>query len=169
MWTCDRSGYWRRLFFINYYNSMAMSFVTKLNFWRGKSYDPLLVQLVLNGCREASLRSFECRLFELSVFEHIYSDFLKITEFTFPVIQGLFRMEYSKPMVLSSFFLDVSVIRHNRRIFCHQCVFPKDWNKHIRTASLLFCRHNCISFQTSLIVEDLKQSWSFSCTFLSLL
>ena len=67
---------------------MAMSFVTKLNFWRGRSYDPLLVQLVLNGCREASLRFFECRVFELSVFEHIYWDFLKITEFTFPSYLG---------------------------------------------------------------------------------
>ena len=75
-------------------------------------------------------------------------------------------MEYSKLMVLSSFFLDVAVIRHNRRIFCHQWVFPEDQNKHIRTASLLFCQHNCISFQISLIVNDLKQSWSLSCTFL---
>ena len=61
------------LFLLNYYNNMAMSFVTKLNFWGRKRYrirldsffyivilihgndkhDRLLVQLVLNGLEEA--------------------------------------------------------------------------------------------------------------------
>ena len=64
---------WRRLFLFNDYNSMAMSFVTKVNFWRRKRYriwldsflysswftatnadkhDRLLVLLVLNGIKE---------------------------------------------------------------------------------------------------------------------
>ena len=29
---------WRRLFLLNVYNSMAMSFVTKVNFWRRERY-----------------------------------------------------------------------------------------------------------------------------------
>ena len=56
-------------------------------------------------------------------------------------------MESSVPMILGSVFLDVAVFRHNRTIFNDQCVFPEDQNKHIRTASLLFCQH--ISFKIS--------------------
>ena len=64
---------WRRLFLLNDYNSMAMSFVTKVNFWPRKRYriwldsflylswftatnadkhNRLLVLLVLNGIKE---------------------------------------------------------------------------------------------------------------------
>ena len=50
-------------------------------------------------------------------------------------------------MVLGSVFLDVAVIRYNRRICCDQCVFSEDQNKHIRTASLLFCQRNRKSFK----------------------
>ena len=50
-------------------------------------------------------------------------------------------------MVLGFVFLDVAVIRYNRRICCDQCVFSEDQNKHIRTASLLFCQRNRKSFK----------------------
>ena len=57
-------------------------------------------------------------------------------------------MEYSVPMILGSFFLDVAMIRHNGTMFNDQiCVFPEDQNKHILKASLLFCQH--ISFKIS--------------------
>ena len=85
---------WRRPVFFNDFNSVGMSFVTKLNFWRKKIYKirldsffslswfaaavnttHLLVQIVLNykGLREAlvRVRSCKCHVFELFLFEHI--------------------------------------------------------------------------------------------------
>ena len=80
------------LFFLNHFNSMGMSFVTKLNFWRRKIYKirldsflslswfaaavnttHLLVQIVLKGLRAAlvRVRSCKCHVFELFLFKHI--------------------------------------------------------------------------------------------------
>ena len=80
------------LFFLNDFNSMGMSFVTKLNFWRRKIYKirldsflslswfaaavnttHLLVQIVLKGLRAAlvRVRSCKCHVFELFLFKHI--------------------------------------------------------------------------------------------------
>ena len=79
-------------FFLNDFNSMGMSFVTKLNFWRRKIYKirldsflslswfaaavnttHLLVQIVLKGLRAAlvRVRSCKCHVFELFLFKHI--------------------------------------------------------------------------------------------------
>ena len=80
------------LFFLNDFNSMGMSFVTKLNFWRRKIYKirldsflslswfaaavnttHLLVQIVLKGLRAAlvRVRSCKCHVFELFLLKHI--------------------------------------------------------------------------------------------------
>ena len=90
--TMKRLSSWRRPFFLNDFNSMGMSVVTKLNFWRRKIYKirldsflslswfaatvnttRLLIQIVRKGLREAlvRVRSCKCHVFELFLFEHI--------------------------------------------------------------------------------------------------
>ena len=75
MWTYHEAAIssWRWLFLSNDYNSMAMTFVTKLNFWRRKR--PFARSAYSQrSLREAPVRvtSCECHVFELFVFEHIF-------------------------------------------------------------------------------------------------
>ena len=135
-----RLSSWRRLFLLNDYNSMAMSLVTKLNFWRRKRYriwldsvlylawftatnadkhDRLLVLFVLNGIKETPV----WRLHPVNTMFLNFlcsSIFLENSRVYFP-----FRFTDCWPVILGSVVLDVAVIRHDGAILRDQCVsFP---------------------------------------------
>ena len=144
---------WRRLFLLNDYNSMAMSFVTKVNFWRRKRYriwldsflylswftatnadkhDRLLVLFVLNGIKETPVWQLDSvnAMFLNCLFSSI---FLENSRVYFPF---LFRDCW--PVILGSVFLDVAVIRHDRTILRdHVCRFPKIKTETSKTVSLV--------------------------------
>ena len=131
---------WRRLFLLNDHNSMAMSFVTKVNFWRRKRYriwldsflysswftatnadkhNRFLVLLVLNGIKET-------QVWRLDPVNTMFlnclcsSIFLENSRVYFA-----FLFTDCWPVILGSVVLDVAVIRHDRTILGDQCVsFP---------------------------------------------
>ena len=131
---------WRRLFLFNDYNSMAMSFVTKVNFWRRKRYriwldsllysswftatnadkhNRLLLLLVLNGIKETPVwRLYPVNTMFLNCL--CSSIFLENNRVYFP-----FLFTDCWPVILGSVVPDVEVIRHDRTILRDQCVsFP---------------------------------------------
>ena len=122
----------RRQSFLNDYNWMALSFLTKLNCWRRKLYriwlDSLLhlswfttvcsssLFLTDLGRRQlidpVNAMSLNCLC--SSLFARIFG---KQQSLLSPVILPLLRMEYSSiQMILDSVFLDVAVIRHDQTI-----------------------------------------------------
>ena len=134
MWTYNEAGIssCRRLSFLNDYNRMAFSFLTKLNFWRRKLYriwldsflhlswftTVCLSSLFLTDLERHQLidpvnaMSLNCLC--SSIFARIFG---KQQSLLSPVILPLLRMEYSSiQMILGSVFLDVAVIRHDQTI-----------------------------------------------------
>ena len=131
---------WRRLFLLNDYNSMAMSFVTKVNFWRRKRYriwldsflylswftatnadkhNRLLVLLVLNGIKETPVWRLDPvnTMFLNCLCSSIFLENSRV----------YFAFLYTDcwPVILGSVVLDVAVTRHDRTILRDQCVsFP---------------------------------------------
>ena len=127
--------------FVNDYNSMAMSFVTKLNFRRRKLYKIRLYSFLYLSSFRATINTTDCssRLFSTDLERHQYEldpinamflscfcsrIFLKNSRVYFPFLSTDCLQWSSIPMMLGSVFLDVAVNRHDRTILPDQCVFP---------------------------------------------
>ena len=135
-----RLSSWRRPLFSNDYYSMALSFLSKLNFWRRKLYKILLDSFLYLSWFTATINSTVCssRLFSTDLERHQYeldlvnamffnclclSIFVENSRDYFPFLSTDCLQWSSIPMMLGSVFLDVAVIRHDR-ILRDQCVFP---------------------------------------------
>ena len=137
---------WRRLFFLNDYSNMAMSFVTKLNFWWRKLYKIWLDFFLYLSWFTAMINMTVCssRLFSTDLERHQYeldpvnamfftclcsSIFLENSRVYFPFLSTDCLQWSSIPMLLGSVFLNIVVIQHDQTILHDQCVFPLDQNK----------------------------------------
>ena len=146
---------WRWLFLLNDYKSMAISFVTKLNFWRRKHYRIRLdfflyiwswfmaminTTVCWSSLFSTDLKRHQYKLeFELFVFEHNY--FWKTAEFTFPFFSWT---AYIEVVYLWFLVLFISMLQWFGTIeqFCMVNVcFPEDQNKDTK---------NSISFSVSI-------------------
>ena len=113
---------WRRLFFLNDYSNMAMSFVTKLNFWWRKLYKIWLDFFLYLSWFTAMINMTVCssRLFSTDLERHQYeldpvnamfftclcsSIFLENSRVYFPFLSTDCLQWSSIPMMLGSVFL----------------------------------------------------------------
>ena len=128
-----RLSSWRWLFFCNDYNNMAVSFVSKLNFWRRKLYKIGLDSFLYLSWFTAMINTTVClsRLFSTDLERHQYeldpvnamfvnclclSISLENSRVYFPFLSTDCLQWSSIPMMLGSVFLDIAVIRHGRTI-----------------------------------------------------
>ena len=141
VWTYNEAAIKLAVVFFNDNNNMAMSFVTKLNFWWRKLYKIQLDSFLYLSCFMAMINKTIClsRLFSTDLERYHYeldpvnamffnclcsSIFLKNSRVYFPFLSTDCLQWSSIPMMLGSVFLDVAVIWHDQTILCGQYVFP---------------------------------------------
>ena len=165
-----RLSSWRRPFFKNDCNSMAMSFVTKLNFCHRKLYKIRLDSFLYLSWFTERIKRTVCssRLFSTDLERHqcesdpvnaiflnclCSSIFLENSRVYFPFLSTDCLQWNSIPMMLGSVFLDVSVssVRSNN--------FARSMCASLRSKQkcLLFCQH--LNYKS---VATINQSWSLS-------
>ena len=143
MWTYNEAAIVLAVaIFLNDYKSMAMSFVTKLNFWRRKRYRIQLDSFLYLSWFDTATINMNCcssSLFSTDLQRHQYElepanamflncfcsrIFFENSRVYFPFLFTNCLQWNSIPMIWCSVCLDITVIQHDWTILHDQCVFP---------------------------------------------